>query len=47
MQADWEDEHGNKHQSDDDKDFKPHDPFQLNAQKAGHITRKQNILLGQ
>lgn len=35
MQADWEDEHGNKQQSDDDKDFKPEDPFQLNAQKSG------------
>ena len=35
MQADWEDENGGKHTSDDDKDFKPHDPFQLNAQKSG------------
>ena len=35
MQADWEDENGRKHTSDDDKDFKPHDPFQLNAQKSG------------
>ncbi|MBO0455629.1 LPXTG cell wall anchor domain-containing protein [Enterococcus hulanensis] len=35
MQADWEDEHGGKHTSDDDKDFKPEDPFQLNAQKSG------------
>ena len=35
MQADWEDENGGKHTSDNDKDFKPHDPFQLNAQKSG------------
>lgn len=35
MQADWEDEHGDKQTSSDDKNFKPHDPFQLNAQKSG------------
>lgn len=35
MRADWEDKSGGKHTSDDDKDFKPDDPFQLNAHKSG------------
>ncbi|MGX7176220.1 collagen binding domain-containing protein [Enterococcus saigonensis] len=31
----WTDKEGGKHHSDDEKPFKPHDPFTLNAQKSG------------
>lgn len=35
MAADWTDEYGKKHDSKDDQDFRPVDPYQLNAQKSG------------
>ncbi|MGM0168333.1 hypothetical protein IGI39_004088 [Enterococcus sp. AZ135] len=35
MSADWSDQNGGKHHSDDEQDFKPNDPYQLNAQKSG------------
>lgn len=35
MSADWTDQNGGKRHSDDGQDFKPNDPYQLNAQKSG------------
>lgn len=35
MAADWKDKDGNDHHSDGSQDFKPNDPYQLNAQKSG------------
>ena len=35
MAADWTDEYDKKHDSKDDQDFRPVDPYQLNAQKSG------------
>lgn len=35
MAADWKDKSGNDHHSDGSHDFKPNDPYQLNAQKSG------------
>lgn len=32
---DWTDKDGNKQHSEDEKPFKPHDPFSLNAEKGG------------
>lgn len=40
MRADWKDEQNNDHHSDDEEDFKPDDPYQLNAQKSGQYNAK-------
>ncbi|WP_347401812.1 SpaA isopeptide-forming pilin-related protein [Candidatus Enterococcus murrayae] len=35
ISADWKDESGDDHHSEDNQNFKPNDPYQLNAQKSG------------